>query len=146
MLKMSSAKSTISENPKVTVLAFLGRHGAFLGHISRTCPTLSRRPLWRCICAAMVSSSFVRSEAPQRRGSMIPPPPRMLSKGSVPTSQNPVRTRAWRGFSIAGALHALLLHAMCERSSSGTRGRAYVHQFRHREGRRLSVPPGMGVD
>ena len=64
MLKMSSAKSTTRENPKVTVLAFLGRHGAFLGHISRTCPTLSRRPQWRCVGATNATSGFVKSEAP----------------------------------------------------------------------------------
>jgi hypothetical protein len=53
---------------------FLGRHGAFLGQTNRSCPTLSRRPPWRCIGATMVTSTFAEFEAPAY-GELVKPPP-----------------------------------------------------------------------
>lgn len=47
---------------------------AFLGQISRTRPTLSRRPPWRCIGATMVTSAFAEFEAAAYGEWMIPPP------------------------------------------------------------------------
>ena len=40
-------------NPKVVSGNSFSGHCAFLGQISRTCPTLSRRPPWRCTGATM---------------------------------------------------------------------------------------------
>ena len=46
----------------------------FLGQISHDCPTLSRRPLWRCTGATMVTSTFAEFEA-AAYGELVKPPP-----------------------------------------------------------------------
>ena len=90
---LTACGQSFARNPKVDAChGFSGEAGAFLGQIRRGCPTLSRRPPWRCIGATMVTSTFAEFEA-SAYGELAKPP-QLLSRT---TARFETRRLGWHG-------------------------------------------------
>ncbi len=131
---------------KVCLRGFLGRSLWVSRAFGRGCPTLSRRPLWRCICRPMVTSIFVGFVEAGYGELMIPPPPskrwsaRLVHRAWAPDQRFRVRAEVEdRRFSglFLGTCSTLPCAAPC---GWEPRTRPLTCQFAARSGRHGRCP------